>query len=114
MQTARFYYKPDADFSGDDSFTFTASNGVLSSNEATVTIHVTNLPNPPTADNASFTTAEDVAITGGQLTGGSVEGAEIVYHLVANGTLGTAVVNTDGTFTYTPDEDANGTDYLYV
>ena len=105
-----FYYEPYADFSGDDSFTFTASNGVLSSNEATVTIHVTNLPNPPTADNASFTTDEDVAITNGQLTGGSVEGAEIVYHLVANGTLGTAVVNANGTFTYTPDEDANGTD----
>ncbi len=105
-----FHYIPDAGFSGDDSFTFTASNAQLTSEPATVTIHVANVPSAPTAENASFTTTEDVAITDGQLTGTADSGVTILYHLVENGTLGTAVVNEDGSFTYTPNENANGTD----
>ena len=105
-----FYYVPDTDYSGDDSFTFTASNAELASEPATVTIHITDVPSAPSADNAAFSTLEDTAITGEQLTGSSPVGAEMVFHLVSNGTKGTAVVNTDGTFTYTPNENENGKD----
>ena len=105
-----FYYQPDADYSGDDSFTFTASNGQLTSEPATVTIHITEVPSAPTADDAAFSTPEDTAITDGQLTGAAAEGVDMKFHLVSNGTLGTAAINEDGSFTYTPNANASGTD----
>jgi len=105
-----FHYTPKAGFSGDDSFTFAASNGHLSSDAATVTIHVTDVPSAPTADHTSVSTPEDTVITNGKLTGTAENGVTIVYRLVSNGTLGTAVVNENGSFTYTPKENATGTD----
>ncbi len=105
-----FYYKPETGYSGDDSFTFTASNAEQTSDPATVSIHVTGIPSAPSADNAEFTTPEDTAIIDGQLTGNSPEGVPIAFYLVSNGTLGTAVIADDGSFTYTPNENVNGTD----
>ncbi|MDD4039167.1 MAG: tandem-95 repeat protein, partial [Sphaerochaeta sp.] len=62
-----FHYTPTANFSGDDFFTFTASNGSKESDAAMVTIHVTDVPAAPTADNATVTTDEDTPILNGQL-----------------------------------------------
>ncbi|MCA9246607.1 MAG: tandem-95 repeat protein [Planctomycetales bacterium] len=39
-----FDYAPDGDYFGDDSFTYQATDGALSSNVATVTIHVIDIP----------------------------------------------------------------------
>src|SRR3954447_16288201 len=48
-------YTPDADFSGNDSFTFTIHDDVGTSQPGTVTIHVTR----PVADDQSLSTNED-------------------------------------------------------
>lgn len=42
--TGAFTYQPNNNFVGDDTFTFTAEDGSLTSNEATVTIHVSESP----------------------------------------------------------------------
>jgi VCBS repeat-containing protein len=44
-----FTYTPDAGFTGTDSFTYRASDGLAESNEATATINVSSANNPPTA-----------------------------------------------------------------
>ena len=41
-----FTYTPDTDYTGDDSFTYQANDGALTSNTATVTIHVTEVEPP--------------------------------------------------------------------
>src|SRR5207249_4733820 len=58
-----FTYTPAANFSGADSFTYTASDGPLSSNVATVALTITAVNDAPVAANDSFTTAEDTALT---------------------------------------------------
>ena len=52
-----FYYTPDPLFVGTDTFTYKASNGTAVSNEATVTILVTN--NAPVAVADAYTTSQD-------------------------------------------------------
>ena len=68
--------------------------------------------------NADFaTTNEDVAVTIAVLNGDLINGAAIdlavtpaVLTIVSNGSKGTAVVNANGTVTYTPRLNANGVD----
>ncbi len=55
-------YTPHADYSGPDSFTFTANDGELTSGEATVTINVTSVNDAPTAIPQSVAGTEGVAL----------------------------------------------------
>ncbi len=107
-----FRYVPAANFSGDDSFTFTVTDiDNVASAPATFTIHVRLVDVPPTAVGDSFETDEDTPCSG-TLTGTEAHDQALTYHLVSSGSLGTAVI-TDadtGAFTYTPDENEFGTD----
>ena len=55
-------YTPDANYSGPDSFTFTASDATLSSPPATVSITVTAVNDIPLAGDDAATTDEETAI----------------------------------------------------
>src|SRR4051812_49530326 len=59
----RSTYTPDANFNGADSFTFTASDGALGSNEATVSITVNPANDAPVAADSSATGDEDTTIS---------------------------------------------------
>ncbi len=101
-------YSPAANYNGSDSFTFTANDGTVNSNTATVSITITPVNDAPVANNQSVTTAEDVAkaIT---LTGSDVDGNTLTYAVVtapAHGTLSGTAPN----LTYTPAVNYNGTD----
>ncbi|MCH8045152.1 MAG: tandem-95 repeat protein, partial [Planctomycetes bacterium] len=54
-----FSYTPDADFFGDDSFTYVANDADLDSEPATVTISVAAIDDPTTAVEDSYRVAED-------------------------------------------------------
>jgi hypothetical protein len=96
------YYVPDDGYTGPDSFTFTASDGALTSAPATVSITV--VAAPPNATPVStppvVTTTRDTPVTF-ELTGTDPDGDEVfvaVGHDAAFGTL----TGSGTTYTYTP------------
>ena len=109
-----FTYTPNTNYNGPDSFTYKASDGSLNSATATVNITVTPVNDAPVAGNDSYTTLEDTALTvtaPGVLGNDSdVDGDPITAVIVANASHGTVVLNANGSFTYTPNTNYNGTD----
>ena len=104
-------YTPDADYSGTDSFTYTVSDGNGGTDTATVTVTVNPVNDAPTASGDTVATAEDTAVTFAVLANDSdVDGDALSVISVSGGANGTVIRNGDGTLTYTPDSDFNGTD----
>ncbi|WP_255059507.1 Ig-like domain-containing protein [Mycolicibacterium arenosum] len=106
-----FTYTPEADFTGTDSFTYTVSDGTDASDPATVTITITAVNDAPAAVNDSFTVAEDTELVGNVLGNDTdVENSTLTATLASGPANGTLTLNANGSFTYTPDTDFNGTD----
>ncbi|MEY3896501.1 MAG: hypothetical protein RLZZ214_2021, partial [Verrucomicrobiota bacterium] len=107
-------YTPAANYSGLDSFTFTVSDGVLTSEPATVSITVHSIDDAPVAVDESYSTAEDTALTtaipGVLANDSDVEETALTAALVADVTHGTLSLTPDGSFEYTPDADFHGED----
>jgi len=109
-----FTYRPNANFNGNDSFTFNVSDGQLTSTPGTITIHVTNLNFPPTANSAPVGTNEDTPATF-TLTASDPDGDVLTFSVVTppqHGTVGspTSLTNTTAKIVYTPDLNYNGPD----
>src|SRR5262249_48844875 len=58
-----FSYAPDANYNGNDSFTYKASDGVLDSDVVTVSLTITAVDDAPVASADSYSTSEDTALT---------------------------------------------------
>ncbi|MBN1910231.1 MAG: tandem-95 repeat protein [Pirellulales bacterium] len=107
-----FKYTPNEDFHGTDEFTYTVSDGTLMSEPITVRIDVNN---PAIANNFNVSTNEDEPLTIpasiGLLTGSSdPDGDQLKAKLLVQAEHGTVVVEENGSFTYTPEENFFGTD----
>ena len=104
-------YMPSGGYVGRDTFTFTANDGALSSNTATVIVDVVSPPvadSIPIAHNKSIVTdaGSSVVVT---LTGSDLEGSPLSYSVAdspQNGSLSGQAPN----LTYTPNIGFNGTD----
>jgi VCBS repeat-containing protein len=109
-----FTYTPAANYNGADSFTYKANDGSADSNVATVNITIAPVNDPPVASNDSFSTAEDttaVVVAPGLLGNDTdVEGEPLTAILVSGPTHGTLTLNANGSLTYTPATNYNGTD----
>ncbi|KXW63489.1 hypothetical protein MPHL43070_01960 [Mycolicibacterium phlei DSM 43070] len=106
-----FTYVPDADFSGTDSFTYQTSDGELTSNTALVTIVVTPVNDAPVAKDDDYTVGEGTQLTGNVLDNDTdTDGDRLTAEVVSGPSHGSLTLNADGTFTYTPEADYNGTD----
>ena len=105
-----FSYTPNANFNGTDSFTFTANDGTVDSAPATVTITVTPVNDAPVATAGTLTVAEDNSANAGTVSGTDTDGDTLTYALSAGPANGTATVNSDGSYTYTPNANFNGSD----
>ena len=105
-------YAPDANFNGADSFEVKVSDGKGGFDISTVTVDVTPVNDGPQAADDELTVAEDGALTfqpganDTDLDGDLVKGSSIA----ASPSNGKAIVNPDGTVTYTPNADFSGTD----
>jgi VCBS repeat-containing protein len=110
-----FTYTPDTDFSGTDSFTYRADDGLVDSNVATVTITVNAAGNvAPVAVNDSYVTDEDarlvVAAPGILGNDTDADGDRLKAVLVAGPANGNVRLKSNGGFTYTPAAGFSGAD----
>ncbi|MEZ5863072.1 MAG: Ig-like domain-containing protein [Geminicoccaceae bacterium] len=105
-------YTPFKDATGTDTFTYTVSDPSGATSTATVTVEITPVNDAPTAVEDSVSTAEDTAVTISPLANDSdVDGDPISITAVGAAKLGTVEIGSDGaTLTYTPNENAHGTD----
>ncbi len=108
-----FTYTPNAGFNGADSFTYTASDAAGPSAAATVTITVTPGNDPPVATADAYTTNEDTPLAvparGVLANDTDPDGDTLTAALVGNATSGSVTLNADGSFSYTPALNFNGT-----
>ena len=102
-------YTPDADFHGTDSFTFSVNDGTFGSKVATVTITVAAINDAPVANDQNLTTEEDTPLNN-SVSASDVDEDSLTFSKATDPANGTVVVNADGTFTYTPVLNFNGTD----
>ena len=102
-------YTPVANANGSDSFSYTVSDGADSS-VGTVNVTVNAVNDAPDVVADSLTTNEDTSVTVAAsvllANDSDIEGDALTITAVD----GNAVLNADGTITYTPSSDANGTD----
>jgi YD repeat-containing protein len=111
--TSSYIYVPDAGFAGTDYFSYVANDGAADSNTATVTIHVTNTA--PTASNEFYQVDQDdtlsVAAVNGVLANAyDADGDTLAANIVSYPTHGYFILSSDGSFTYSPDPEFEGTD----
>ncbi|MDF3196337.1 tandem-95 repeat protein, partial [Pseudomonas sp. 1928-m] len=112
-------FTPNANFNGVADFTYTVTDGALTSNTATVTVNVAPVNDAPVAVNDSLVASEDTPITytANDLLGNDsdVDGDTLTIASVTSGNGGTAVLNPDGTVTFTPNANFNGVaDFTYT
>src|SRR6185369_15286115 len=109
-----FSYTPNADYNGSDSFTYKANDGVADSNVATVNLTINAVNDAPVAANDSYITNEDTTliIAAPGLLGNDtdVDHDSLSAHLVSGPAHGSLTLNADGSFSYTPNADYNGSD----
>lgn len=111
-----FVYVPNIGFTGNDTFTYRATNGSGQSNVATVTITVgaAGGNEPPAAVDDSYSTPEGTELVvgaSGVLTNDTdSEGAALTATLVDDVEHGTLALSPDGSFRYTPAAGFSGTD----
>jgi VCBS repeat-containing protein len=109
-----FSYTPNVGFAGFDGFTYTANDGSLNSNLATVSIKVTGVNSAPVAVDDRFTVAEDAVLT--QLLPGvlvndtDLDGDLLTAIALTTTTHGSLAFNPNGSFVYKPVANYNGAD----
>ncbi|MCK5194695.1 MAG: tandem-95 repeat protein, partial [Desulfobulbaceae bacterium] len=104
-----FSYTPQANINGVDTFSYTVSDANGESGVATVTITITPVNDAPTADEQLDFTNEDQVLRG-SLTAHDVEGDSLTYTIGRNASNGLVIISADGSYSYTPDADFNGSD----
>jgi VCBS repeat-containing protein len=110
-----FTYVPDAGFFGTDQFFYQASDGTSESGTATVTVTVTAVNDVPVASDDEYTATEDtelsVDVADGVLANDSdADGDPLTTALVTQPTHGMVILNSDGYFSYLPDDGYFGAD----
>lgn len=111
-----FTYQPNPAFVGVDTFTYRANDGTDDSNLATVSINVIRDNKPPVAGNDSYVVAEDTTLTVNAANGlkandSDQNGDPLTITLVTQPSHVTSfTLNQDGSFTYVPASNFNGTE----
>ncbi|MDQ0026868.1 VCBS repeat-containing protein [Variovorax paradoxus] len=108
-----YTYTPGANFNGTDSFTVTVSDGHGGTTTSTVNVTIDPVNDAPTVPNYTKTTNEATPVSG-QVVGSDVDGDTLTYVKGSDPAHGTVTVNADGTYTYTPGVNFNGTDSFTV
>ena len=109
-----FTYSPSPNFNGSGRFSYYVSDGNGASDYVVVTITVNPVNDAPVATDNSYTTSEDVSVSGNVLLNGTpdsdIEGDALTVTANTNPLNGTVTMPANGAFTYTPNADFNGSD----
>ncbi len=109
-----YSYKPNPNYSGSDIFQYVVTDTSSNDSEVqTVNITVTPRNDAPVAIGESFTMNEDNVLATQLLSNDSdIDGDTLSLNTtpVTDANNGTLILNTDGTFTYTPNEHFHGVD----
>ena len=109
-----FVYTPATGFQGTDSFTYVANDGLIDSAAATVTLTVTRINSAPVAVDDIFSVNEDtllsVALPGVLGNDTDADGDVLSVVKVQGPVHGTLVLNSHGSFDYTPSLNFRGID----
>ena len=114
-----FVYTPVANYFGTDTFTYRASDGVLQSGIATVTITIASVNDVPVASAESYSTDQNVTLNiaaDGVLTNDTDgDGDALNAVLVTAPAHGTLTLNANGSFSYVPVPGYSGADsFVYL
>ncbi|WP_201544891.1 tandem-95 repeat protein [Psychrobacter sp. H7-1] len=104
-----YKYTPKANFNGSDSFTYTITNGTETITQ-TATITVAAVNDLPVSKDTAIQAVEDTVATGKLSDATDVDGDKLTYALADKAANGSVVVNADGSYSYTPNANFNGTD----
>jgi VCBS repeat-containing protein len=110
-----FSYQPNADYCGNDGFTYRANDGQASSAVAIVSLAIACINDAPVAFGDSYQLDEDSLLEVSALLGvlandSDVDGDALSAVLVANAMHGVLALASDGSFSYQPHVDYCGSD----
>jgi gliding motility-associated-like protein len=108
-----YTYTPATDYHGDDSFTVSVNDGNSGTATATVSITVNSVNDDPVITATPVTTPEDTPVNG-NATATDVDGDVLTFSKGSDPAHGTIIVNSGGSYTYTPAQDYNGDDSFTV
>ncbi|WP_261887532.1 tandem-95 repeat protein [Vibrio echinoideorum] len=106
-------YTPNENYNGDDSFTVVVSDDQGGTDTITVNVGVTPVNDLPVGDDISVTTDEDTPVSG-SLTATDADNDQLTFSKGTEPSNGSVVVDENGNWTYTPDENYNGSDSFTV
>nr|WP_290222797.1 tandem-95 repeat protein [Trichocoleus desertorum] len=117
LSNGNFSYQPLTNFNGSDSFTYTIRDAAGATATATVSVGVNSINDAPIARNDSRTINEDnAAILINVIANDTdVDRDPLTIVSFTDATRGTLTDNANGTFSYQPNANANGTDsFTYI
>jgi VCBS repeat-containing protein len=104
-----YTYTPNADWHGDESFTYQVCDAGGLCDTGTITVHVVPVNDGPVAADGIGTIAEDTMLAGAA-SATDVDGDELGYRVVSLPARGTLGLDEDGSYRYVPDDDLHGLD----
>ena len=111
-----FIYTPSLNFNGQDSFTYRVFDPDGNADTARVILHVLPVNDPPLARNDTFNIAEDNVLSGVNVLDNDqdIDNAKtsLSARIIQEPIQGIFTLASNGVFTYTPNENFNGTDSL--
>ena len=100
---------PNANFNGSDSFTFRANDGTVNSNTVTLSITVDSVNDAPVCS-ADTSSGNEDADQSGTITCTDADGDALTYAKVGGPATARRRSTSDGSWSYSPDANFNGSD----